>query len=142
MDAQELSFAFYFCINQQVDQAGFYVNQVDPLRLIHPTHICVDVHGCTNSASAWMRKSCYWRLFADSSNVLTMYQSRNIQQTLTALDALLQKGTSLADAIETLHIVQNIPFDDIWPASMLHCQLSEKEAMQFTKNHCGFWKHR
>lgn len=69
-----------------------------------------------------------------------MYQSRNIQQTLSALDALLQNGVSLANAIETLHIVQNIPFDDIWPAIMQRCQLSEKEAMQFTKQHCGYWK--
>lgn len=69
-----------------------------------------------------------------------MYRSETIQQTLSALDALLQNGTSLADAIETLHIEKNIPFDDIWPAIMQFCQLSEKEAMQLTKQHCGYWK--
>lgn len=70
-----------------------------------------------------------------------MYRSRNTQQTLSALDALLQNGASLADAIETLHIQKNVPFDDIWPAIMKLCQLSEKEAMQLTKQNCGYWKN-
>jgi hypothetical protein len=69
-----------------------------------------------------------------------MYRSHNIQKTLSALDALLQNGTSLEDAIEILHIEKNTPFDELWPAIMRFCQLSEKEAMQFTKHHCGYWK--
>jgi len=32
----------------------------------HKNNFCVDVHGCTNSAGAWMRRSCYLRLFAFS----------------------------------------------------------------------------
>jgi len=33
---------------------------------VHKSNICVDVHECTNSAGAWMRRGCYLRLFAFS----------------------------------------------------------------------------
>lgn len=67
-----------------------------------------------------------------------MYSTKKIQQTISTLEAMLQTGASIEDAIESLHVEQNIPFDDIWPAIMRICQLSEKEAMQLTKQHCGY----
>ena len=69
-----------------------------------------------------------------------MYRSKEIQITISALQAIQQNGTSLAEAIELLHIKKNVAFDDIWPAVMEVCQLSEKEAMQLTKECCGYWK--
>jgi len=33
-------------------------------------HIRIDVHGCTNSASARMRRSCYFRSFAFSFSII------------------------------------------------------------------------
>lgn len=67
-----------------------------------------------------------------------MYRTKKIQQTISALDAMQQTGASLAEAVESLYVEQNIPFDNIWPAIMVVCQLSEKEATQLTKQDCGY----
>lgn len=69
-----------------------------------------------------------------------MYRTKKTQQTISALEAIQQTGASLAEAIESLHLKENVAFDDIWPAIMKIRQLSEKEAMQLTKECCGYWK--
>ena len=69
-----------------------------------------------------------------------MYRTKEIQKTISALQAIQQNGTSLAEAIELLRIKKNVTFDDIWPAVMKIRQLSEKEAMRLTKECCGYWK--
>ena len=71
-----------------------------------------------------------------------MYRTKKIQQSISALEAIQQNGVTLAEAIELLHIKKNVAFDDIWPAIMRIRQLSEKEAMQLTKECCGYWKNR
>ena len=74
--------------------------------------------------------------------LLYMYRAKKIQQTISSLKSTQQAGASLEEAIESLHVEQNIAFDDIWPAIMKIRQLSEKQAMQLTKECCGYWKKR
>ncbi len=71
-----------------------------------------------------------------------MYGIREIQTTISALREIQQAGMTLAEATRLLHRKENVPFDDIWPAIMHTCQISEKEAMQLTKEWCVLWKNR
>jgi len=66
-----------------------------------------------------------------------MYGDKNIGKTISALEQLQEAGVTLAEATKSLHRKENIPFDDIWPAIMKIRQISEKEAMQLTKEWCG-----
>lgn len=45
-------------------------------------------------------------------------------------------GMTLSEAVHALHVQDKVPFDDIWPALMRLQQVSEKEAMRFTKACC------
>lgn len=69
-----------------------------------------------------------------------MYKRQQIQEVLSALEKMQQAGVALSEACKSLHRKQNVPFDDIWPAVMIIRQLSEREAMQLTKQWCGFGK--
>jgi hypothetical protein len=71
-----------------------------------------------------------------------MYGTKRIQKTISALEEIQQAGVTLAEATKSLHRKENVPFDDIWPAIMKIRQISEKEAMQLTKEWCGHWKNR
>ncbi len=65
-----------------------------------------------------------------------MYRSTKIQTTISTLKEIQQAGVSLTEATRSLHRNENVPFDDIWPAIMQLRQISEKEAMQLTKQWC------
>ena len=66
-----------------------------------------------------------------------MYDYRNTQKTVSALNEIQQADATLAEATKSLHRKQHVPFDDIWPAIMVIRQVSEKEAMQLAKAWCG-----
>ena len=66
-----------------------------------------------------------------------MYEFRNVEKTISALKEIQDVGVTLAEATKSLHRKENVPFDDIWPAIMKIRQISEKEAMQLTKEWCG-----
>ncbi len=70
-----------------------------------------------------------------------MYRTKKILETISTLDEMQQSGVTLAEAVKLLHQKETIPFDDIWPAIMKLCQTSEKEAMQLTKEWCGYYKN-
>jgi hypothetical protein len=70
-----------------------------------------------------------------------MYRSKKILETISALNEIQQSGVTLAEATKSLHKKQNVPFDDIWPAVMKMRQTSEKQAMQLTKQWCGYYKN-
>ena len=70
-----------------------------------------------------------------------MYKTNKILETLSALNEIQQSGVTLAEAVKSLHRKEAIPFDDIWPAVMQIRQTSEKEAMQLTKQWCGYYKN-
>ena len=64
------------------------------------------------------------------------YANRNIENIISSLEEIQKAGVSLAEATKSLHMKENIPFDDIWPAIIQLLQLSEKEAMRTTKEWC------
>ena len=70
-----------------------------------------------------------------------MYDSIKIQETISNLKKMQQAGISLAEATKSLHLDEHVPFDDIWPAIMKLHHLSEKEAMQLTKEWCVYSKN-
>ena len=70
-----------------------------------------------------------------------MYDSIKIQQTISALEDMQQAGISLAAATKSLHQNEHVPFDDLWLAIIKIRQVSEKEAMQFTKECCVYSKN-
>lgn len=70
-----------------------------------------------------------------------MYKTKKILETISILDEMQQSGVTLAEAVKSLHQKETIPFDDIWPAVMTIHQTSEKEAMQLTKEWCGYYKN-
>lgn len=67
-----------------------------------------------------------------------MYGSKKIQETISALEEIQKAGVTLAEATKSLHRKENVPFDDIWPAIMTLREIGEKEAMQLTKEWCGY----
>ena len=69
-----------------------------------------------------------------------MYGNKNIQNTISALEEMQQAGVTLAEATNSLHRKENVPFDELWPAIMKIRQISEKEAMRLTKGWCGHWE--
>jgi len=55
---------------------------------------------------------------------------------ISALEEVQAAGVTLAEAVQLLHSKENVPFDAIWPAVMIIQQVSEREAMQLTKEWC------
>ena len=65
--------------------------------------------------------------------MLNQHQTNKIISKLVEIQGT---GVTLAEAIHKLHKKENVPFDDIWPAVMIIQQVSEREAMQLTKEWC------
>lgn len=65
-----------------------------------------------------------------------MWNSTKTDSIISALKQSQGAGVSLAEAINSLHNLDKVPFDDIWPAVMVIRQVSEKEALQLTKEWC------
>ncbi len=68
-----------------------------------------------------------------------LYNTDKIQLTISTLKEIQKAGMTLAAATRSLHKKENIPFDELWPAIMQIRQISEKEAMQLTKDCCVLW---
>ena len=65
-----------------------------------------------------------------------MYRTKKLQTTISTLKEIQQTGMTLAEATRSLYRKANVSFDDIWPAIMCICEISEKEAMRLTKEWC------
>ena len=65
-----------------------------------------------------------------------MLNRHKTDKIITTLEEAQATGVTLAEAIHSLHGKDNVPFDDLWPAVMIIQQVSEREAMQLTKEWC------
>ena len=77
-----------------------------------------------------------------SNLILKMYRTKNLTQTIYLLKEMQNKGMPLSEAIKQLYSKENFLFDDLWPAVMSINMVSEKEAMQLTKEWCSYYKNR
>jgi len=57
-------------------------------------------------------------------------------QVVSTREEIQAEGVTLAESIISPHRKEGVPFDDIWPAVMIIRQVSEREAMQLTKDWC------
>jgi len=62
---------------------------------------------------------------------------RTTSQTLAELEEIQAAGVSLAEAVKSLHLKENVALDDIWPAIMLLKGITKKDAEYLVDQWCG-----
>lgn len=67
---------------------------------------------------------------------LNMLNAKRTKEIISLLEEIQKAELSLAEATKLLYQEENVPFDDIWPAIMVIEQISEKQALQRTKDWC------